>query len=132
MTSWQSRVIIILSFPFLSSAFFTFFYFHFTLSPKTVLSSFFKAFPVSFLTGTLYIISQLFSFCKLFFHFFQLFLVFLHQNKTSSLKSKAEHSKCSAFATYFRCRSYHFLGKLICACAAANLAIGTRNGEQET
>ena len=29
-------------------------------------------------------------------------------------------------------RRTYYLGFLICACAAANLAIGTRNGEQET
>ena len=49
------------------------FFIHFTLSQKAAPF----LFAASCLTGTLYIISQPFSFCKLFFHFLSIFFIFL-------------------------------------------------------
>ena len=58
-------------FPFCQVFFYTFFIFHpLHTQPES-------SFAASCLTGTLYIISQPCSFCKLFFHFLSIFFIFL-------------------------------------------------------
>ena len=61
-------------------------------------------------------------------------LLIISQHKPFSIKKKATTEVIAHLSSFHIMQYYagNYLACLIAACAAANLAIGTRNGEQDT